>query len=232
VISKLLKKIPELTKKDEGLIHITEKFSMTPPVRIWCLIKSIEYLIKKKIKGDFVECGVWRGGNLILMQKMLNRLKNQKIKIYGYDTFTGLTMPSIVDRPYHGRFSSLDRWKKRKRKKHVNWCYAGIDLVKQNILSTVPSKNNIKLIEGKVEDTLLKKSQLPKKIALLRLDTDWYKSTKTELEILYPLLSKGGVLIIDDYGHWKGARKAVDEYFKNDKVFMHRIDYSCRLIIK
>jgi hypothetical protein len=141
-------------------------------------------------------------------------------------------MPSVVDKPYHGRFSSLKRWKKRKRKNHVNWCYAGIDSVKKNILSTLGSKNNVKLIEGKVEDTLLQKSQLPKKIALLRLDTDWYKSTMIELEILYPLLSKGGVLIIDDYGHWKGAKKAVDEFFKADKVFMHRIDYSCRLIIK
>jgi hypothetical protein len=232
MISKLKNKIPELTKNEEELINITKKFSMTPVESIWCLIKSIEYLIKKKIKGDFVECGVWRGGNLILMQKMLNRLKNKKTIIYGYDTFTGLTMPSTIDKPHHGKYNSLKIWKKRKRKDHVNWCYSGINSVKKNILSILGSNNNIKLIEGKVEDTLLQKSQLPKKIALLRLDTDWYKSTKTELEILYPLLSKGGALIIDDYGHWRGARKAVDEYFKNHKVFMHRIDYSCRLIIK
>ena len=75
---------------------------------------------------------------------------------------------------------------------------------------------------------------LPKKISLLRLDTDFYESTKIELEELYPLLSKNGILIIDDYGHWKGARKAVDEYFKKKKLFpfLNKVDYSCRLMIK
>lgn len=73
---------------------------------------------------------------------------------------------------------------------------------------------------------------MPKKISLLRLDTDWYKSTKIELDVLYPLLSKGGILLIDDYGHWKGARKATDQYFKGRKVLMHRVDYTCRLIVK
>jgi hypothetical protein len=88
------------------------------------------------------------------------------------------------------------------------------------------------LCKGPVEKTLLNKKNLPKKISLLRLDTDFYESTKIELEILYPLLVKKGVLIIDDYGHWKGARKAVDEYFKNCYNCVHRIDYTCRLIIK
>jgi hypothetical protein len=66
----------------------------------------------------------------------------------------------------------------------------------------------------------------------LRLDTDWYESTKIELEILYPLLEPGGILIIDDYGHFSGARKAVDEYFKNKIPFMFHVDYSCRILIK
>ena len=232
MISKLKKKIPELKKEDEKLINITKKFSMTPRIRMWCLIRSIEYLIKNKIKGDLVECGVWKGGNLILMQKILNRFKNQKTKIFGYDTFTGLPRPKSFDKPYHGKFKTLSRWKKRKKENYVNWCYSGIDIVKKNILKNLGPKNNIKLIEGKVEQTLLQKSNLPKKIALLRLDTDWYESTKIELEILYPLLSKGGILIIDDYGHWLGSRKATDEYFKDQDALMHRIDYSCRLIVK
>ena len=76
------------------------------------------------------------------------------------------------------------------------------------------------------------KKNIPKKISLLRLDTDWYESTKIELEILYPLLQKGGILIIDDYGHWGGSKKAVDEFFLDKYVWMHYIDYACRLIIK
>ena len=75
---------------------------------------------------------------------------------------------------------------------------------------------------------------LPSGIALLRLDTDWYESTKHELEHLYPLLVSGGVIIIDDYGHWKGAKKAVDEYIKDNNLplLLNRIDYTGRIGIK
>ena len=88
------------------------------------------------------------------------------------------------------------------------------------------------MVKGKVENTLTKNENLPKKISILRLDTDWYESTKFGLEVLYPKLSNGGILIIDDYGFWRGAQKAVDEYFKDQHVWMHYVDYSCRLIIK
>lgn len=69
------------------------------------------------------------------------------------------------------------------------------------------------LIEGDVLETLVKTQNIPGKISVLRLDTDWYESTKKELEVLYPKLAVGGVLMIDDYGYWGGAKKAVDEYF-------------------
>ena len=81
-----------------------------------------------------------------------------------------------------------------------------------------------------MEETL--KKHKPEKISILRLDTDWYSSTKKELEILYPKLAKNGVIIIDDYGHWQGCRKACDEYFKNKKILFHRIDYTCRIGLK
>ena len=102
----------------------------------------------------------------------------------------------------------------------------------ENNLSENCSLTNVKLIKGRVEETLLVRKNLPKKISILRLDTDFYSSTKVELNILYPRLVTGGVLIIDDYGFWKGARKAVDEYFKNFRPFFHYVDHSCRLMIK
>ena len=92
--------------------------------------------------------------------------------------------------------------------------------------------DNVQLITGKVEDTLLKKENLPQSISILRLDTDWYESTKIELEVLYPRLVKGGILIVDDYGLWNGSRRAVDEYFKDSNVWLHYIDEDCRLLIK
>ena len=90
----------------------------------------------------------------------------------------------------------------------------------------------IKFVKGKVEETL--SIYKPEKIALLRLDTDWYESTKTELEELYDNVVSKGVIIIDDYGHWEGCRKAVDEFIKkrNLCVLLNRIDYTGRLIVK
>ena len=94
-------------------------------------------------------------------------------------------------------------------------CYSSLEEVKMNIKLSSGNKSldNINLIEGKVEDTLKISKNLPEKISILRLDTDWYESTKIELEVLFPKLSKGGILIIDDYGQWKSSRKAVDEFF-------------------
>jgi hypothetical protein len=111
------------------------------------------------------------------------------------------------------------------------WCYASIEDVRQNILSTGYPEEKIYLVKGKVEHTIPK--ILPEKLSLLRLDTDWYESTKHELIHLCPQLSPEGILIIDDYGHWQGARKAVDEYFaeQNRKIYLHRIDYTGRIAV-
>ena len=91
---------------------------------------------------------------------------------------------------------------------------------------------NIIYIKGKVEETI--PEIIPGKISLLRLDTDWYESTLHNLNHLFPLLSKGGILILDDYGHWQGARKAVDEYLEknNVKILLNRIDYTGRIAVK
>lgn len=111
-------------------------------------------------------------------------------------------------------------------------CLSPLDETKQNVFSAGYPKDKIHFIKGKVEDTI--PENMPKQIALLRLDTDWYESTKHELTHLFLLLQPNGVLIIDDYGHWKGARKAVDEYIpdKNIRILLNRIDYTGRIAIK
>jgi hypothetical protein len=111
-------------------------------------------------------------------------------------------------------------------------CKSSLDDTKKIISQNVEDTKDIIFIKGKVEDTLMVKKNLPKKISICRLDTDYYSSTKIELEILYPLIEPGGILIIDDYGHWSGCKKAVDEYFKDKYVMKHFVDYACRLIIK
>ena len=94
-------------------------------------------------------------------------------------------------------------------------------------------EEKIHFVQGRVEETI--PASAPDSISLLRLDTDWYESTKHELVHLFPRLSPSGVIIIDDYGHWKGCRKAVDEYFDtgdHPQLLLNRVDYSCRIAVK
>ena len=220
----------EATKEEKEIIKLSDKYSMTGSIRMWVLLQAVKKVIKNKIEGDIVECGVWKGGNLILCQKYLN-LQNVNIKIHGFDNFEGMVKPKEVDADYRNVPASEMHSLFKKDKNKNSWAYCSLEDINKNINETVP-KHNIKLIKGIVEKTLLEPKNLPDKISILRLDTDFYESTKIELEILYPKLVSGGFLIIDDYGHFKGCRKAVDEYFKDDLPYLHYVDYSCRVIIK
>lgn len=220
----------EATKEEKEIIKLSDKYSMTGSIRMWVLLQAVKKVIKNKIEGDIVECGVWKGGNLILCQKYLN-LQNVNIKIHGFDNFEGMVKPKEIDVDYRNVPSSEMHSLFKKDKNKNSWAYCSLEDINKNINETVP-KHNIKLIKGIVEKTLLEPKNLPDKISILRLDTDFYESTKIELEILYPKLVSGGFLIIDDYGHFRGCRKAVDEYFKDDLPYLHYVDYSCRVIIK
>ena len=118
------------------------------------------------------------------------------------------------------------------RRKNTYWAIASFDEVRNNMLMTGYAEELLHFVVGDVLTTL--PTLAPEKIALLRLDTDWYESTAHELRNLWPRLQPGGILIIDDYGWWKGARRAVDEWMKDlpQRLFLHRIDHSSRLIIK
>lgn len=208
-------------------------YTMTSVERMYGLYTSVSYVLSKGLKGDFVECGVWRGGSAMLIAKMLINRNITDRKIYLYDTFEGMSAPTNLDVAYNGQDASLLLEESVDNKEQSVWCLADLADVKKNLQSTGFPELNLVYVKGKVEDTL--PSNLPNgKIALLRLDTDWYESTKHELNVLFPLLVKDGVLIIDDYGHWQGCRKAVDEYFEQiqAQVLMQRIDYTGRLIVK
>ena len=203
---------------------------MTGPLRMWSVLQSINHIIDKSVEGALVECGVWKGGNLALMSKYSNHL-GLDAPVIGFDTFDGMPEADEIDRDYLGN-SSIERMSNSMKVEDVTNIHAYAPLMQVEDNLSALGVMNVELVQGKVEDTLMVKSNIPERIALLRLDTDWYSSTKIELEILYPKLQSGGVLIIDDYGHFQGARKAVDEYFEGKNVWMHYIDYSCRLIVK
>jgi hypothetical protein len=207
---------------------------MTSPARLWATISSVKYLVKNGIDGDFVECGVWRGGSAMAMAHTLLNLSCAERNLYLFDTFEGMTEPTAFDRDPQGN-PAEDQLSYTEKKAGRNiWCIASIEDVQQNLSSTSYPSQLIHYIKGDVMNTLRSEANLPSSISLLRLDTDWYESTKVELEILFPRLVKGGVCLIDDYGHWQGSRKAVDDFLHEHELFplMHVTDYTGRAFIK
>lgn len=221
-----LEAFPDLSDEERQIVSAVQPFTMTSIERIACLINAVSYITNNKIAGDFAECGVWRGGSMMTVALTLLAHNDTSRKLYLYDTFEGMSSPTQFDKSFDG-VSAQSQMNREQGK----WCYASIEDVRQNILSTGYPEENIYFVKGKVEDTIPK--TLPTNLALLRLDTDWYESTKHELTHLCPKLAPEGILIIDDYGHWQGARKAVDEYFagQNRKIYFHRIDYTGRIAV-
>jgi O-methyltransferase len=202
-------------------------YTMVEKERCYALYQSVLYILQNNIPGHFVECGVWKGGSAMLIAFVLLQRGISDRKIYLYDTFEGMAKPGEMDGPHEKA-----EWESMQVTETLNkMCYAPVEEVKTNLAKTGYPADNILWVKGKVEETI--PGTIPQYIALLRLDTDWYESTKHELVHLYPLLSAKGVLIIDDYGAWQGARKAVDEYLtKQGAAFLHRIDWTGRLLIK
>jgi O-methyltransferase len=215
------------------LIEKVKPFTMTSPERIFSLVEALKYIHLNGIAGDIVECGVWKGGSMLAVADTLVALGDTSRDLYLYDTFEGMPPPSAHDVNFQGEDAAylLDK-NKEKKDSDVVWAYSTLAVVKNTMqLSSYPAER-IRYVQGKVEETL--REVLPASIALLRLDTDWYESTKCELEYLFPLLQPGGVLIIDDYGFWQGARKAVDEYFSRHRIciLLNRIDETGRIAVK
>jgi|SRR5579864_7896596 len=205
------------------LYAIAKPFTMTPVERLYDLYKTVEHVVRAKVPGDIVECGVWKGGSMMMAALALKRCGDVERPLWLYDTFSGLPVPDpdrdvdLLGNP------AIDRWRD-------NWAMGSLEEVKENLASTgYPVLN---FIVGLVEDTLRPGSSTPQKIAVCRLDTDWYSSIKTELEVLWSRIVPGGFLIIDDYGHWQGARLATDEFFAENPVKLTRVDYSCRVVQK
>jgi hypothetical protein len=203
------------------------------PGRMVGLMDAVNYIVRNRIEGACVECGVWRGGSTMIAAYTLLELGDTSRDLYLYDTFEGMSPPTDKDVMFDGTTAKrlLDTSEPKEGLDNY-WCIASVENVRKNIVCTGYPEKQIHLIKGKVEDTI--PQQAPERIALLRLDTDWYESTKHELVHLYPRLVPNGVLIIDDYGHWKGAREAVDEYFATLKLkpLLNRLDYTGRLVIK
>ena len=223
---------PDIEKEYHDIILESLPYTLTSVERVYGLISSVKYIVESNISGDIVECGVWRGGSVLASINSLLNFGSDSRDIWLYDTFEGMSAPTEEDYSLRSG-SAKEKFNETKfNDKSSNWCFASLDDVKKTLSRSTYSSERIHYIKGMVEETI--PSSMPEKIALLRLDTDWYESTKHELEHLYPLLVPGGILIIDDYGHWNGCRKAVDEYFclLEKKPLLLRLDYTGRVAIK
>lgn len=221
---------------DESFLPIYERcrsYTMTSVERMYAMFKAVKYLEDATVEGEIVECGVWRGGSMMVAAYTLAALGNTSRNLYLFDTYEGLPRPDTdKDVDIWGN-RAIDGWMPRSvgaEKSH--WAEAGEEEVKANLLSTGYPAKRLHHVKGMVERTI--PDAAPQRIALLRLDTDWYASTKHELEHLFQRLNRYGVLIIDDYGHFKGARTAVDEFIQSRRIpiLLNRVDYSGRVGIK
>ncbi len=209
-------------------IGVVRPYTMTSAARIEALCQAVRYIVRNEVPGAIVECGVWRGGSMMAVARTLLEQAETSRLLYLFDTFEGMVPPGPKDRFRDGALAS--EIFERENKKSA-WCYAPLDEVRSLLRSTGYEDEKVHYIVGRVEDTLPYRA--PQTISVLRLDTDWYESTRHELETLYPRLAPGGILLIDDYGYWQGARRAVDEYFDGleHPPLLTRVDDSARLAV-
>jgi O-methyltransferase len=219
---------PDFRKEEADLIQEVRPWTMTSVERIYALIQAVRYVSANAIAGAIVECGVWKGGSMMAAAMTLLRRQDTTRDLYLFDTFEGMSEPTGKDVDYSGKRAS-DLLSEDEGYKCAG---APLEQVKKVLYATGYPREKLHFVAGKVEETL--PAGAPQAISLLRLDTDWYASTKHELVHLFPRLTRGGVIIIDDYGHWRGSQQACDEYFAENSIpiLLNRIDYTGRMALK
>ena len=186
--------------------------------RLSALHKAVSQTIAAGIPGDVVECGTARGGSAALMGLALKRSGAGR-KLWVFDTFEGLPAPQ----------AGGPDWEDGER--YTGSCRGSLEEVKQlfDQCGILPFS---RLVKGMFADTLPRSGVGA--VSVLHIDCDWYESVKACLDAFYPRVSPGGIIQVDDYGHWKGAREAVDELLKerSQEVSVRSIDYTGRQLLK
>lgn len=185
--------------------------TMTRPTRAKALWQLCAKVVRGGIPGDLVECGVWMGGSAGLMALALRKFEPKGIrKLHLFDSFEGLPSPSKKD----GQ-KAEEYWKSTEGSDHPNVarCVADAEVVRAFLYQSlrIPPEQVV-FHEGWFQNTLPLSEEALRQIAVLRLDGDWYDSTRICLEHLYDRVSPGGVILLDDYFCWEGCRKATDEF--------------------
>ena len=198
-------------------------YTMTTPERVVNLERAVRHLVAAGIEGDIVECGVGAGGSMMAAAYTLLDLGRPDRRILLYDTYRGMVRPTVEDVSVFGK-SALRKFEKKLKDGECTWNNHPLETVRANLARTGYPADKLLFIEGLVQDTLPLNDSAS--IAILRLDTNLYESTKAECEFLMPKLAPGGILIIDDYFRWRGQQKAIDEYLaaQGIRMFLVRLD--------
>lgn len=202
------RRAPQYDEEAQQIIRAVKPRTMTATEKLFALILATRHVVDHGIGGAIVECGVWRGGSMQAAALTLLARGASDRELHLYDTFEGMPEPTEKDRRHDGRLAS-DALADSPKTGTV-WAIASLEDVRAGMAETGYPTERVHFHPGRVEETI--PAQAPDRIAILRLDTDWYESTKHELEHLYDRVPSGGVILIDDYAYWQGARQAVDEF--------------------
>jgi len=208
--------------KQVGLFWKVKPYTLVSFERLYNVHMLSRLIEENSMKGAFVECGVWKGGCVAIMAHVAKKAGSNR-KIWLFDSFEGLPEPTKKDGIEAKIFASKkDSGKLKSIKKVV----ASISDVNEILSKLKIDRKNIVIRKGWFQDTLPKAKKDIGAISILRLDADWYESTKICLEKLYGLIIPKGYIIIDDYYSWGGCRKAVDEFIakNNLQIKIRRID--------
>lgn len=222
----------DFTEAEQKILAEAISCTIASPETIVQLIRAVDYILANNISGSFVECGVYRGGNALTMIRTLQNANVSDRDMWLYDTFDGMPKPEDIDVEF-GVGPAHVLWSQKNGHDHgSDWVRATLDDARAIVIPTGYPPERIKFVQGMVEQTI--PDNAPDQIALLRLDTDFYRSTKHELTHLFPRLARGGILIIDDYGAFQGSKSATDEYFReqNIPIFLGRCDAHVRIAVK
>lgn len=223
---------PDFTAQEIQIWEAVRPHTMTSPERAIALMRAVQHILRYDIPGDIVECGVWRGGSMMAVARTLLKALDTSRHLHLFDTYEGMTPPTEADYVAGEGTTAAELMAAEAPEQSLVWAIASLEDVTHNMESTGYPSSRIHYIKGPVETTI--PDHAPDAIALLRLDTDWYESTRHEMMHLFPRLVSGGILILDDYGHWAGARQAVDEYLDEHKIplLLCRTDYTGRIALK
>jgi O-methyltransferase len=196
--------------------------TLIPPERLVSSYAALRTALTNGVEGAIAECGVFRGGSFCFFIDVVGELFGPTREFWAFDTFEGFP-EGVEDVVLGDKTFKSEMW-------HTDNFYS---IFTRNLARTKYPKDKIIVVKGSVLETI--PAQAPDQICFLHLDTDYYESTLHELVHLYDRVSRGGAIEVDDYGHFEGCRRAVDEFLtgKVPQPMMFRSgDYTGRIILK